>query len=56
MSTFTHNTRVALDYDKGTVIFTVPDGSKAIIQWDSDNEKEEWDANTFFNLGEGKNL
>lgn len=54
MSTFKQNTRVALDYDKGTVIYAKEDGSKAIILWDSDNEEEEYDADTFFNKGEGK--
>jgi hypothetical protein len=56
MSKFTVNTRVSLDYDKGTVLYALPDGSKAIIQWDSDMEKEEWDAETFFDKGEGKNI
>ncbi len=56
MSKFTINTNVALDHDTGKVIYCNEDGSKAIIQWDSDNEREEWNANTFFVKGEGKIL
>ncbi len=56
MSKFTINTNVALDHDTGKVIYCNEDGSKAIIQWNSDKEKEEWDANTFFVKGEGKLL
>jgi len=46
--------KVKLDFDTGVIIMTSSDGSKALIQWDSDGEKEEWDAETFFNLGEGE--
>ena len=56
MSKFKENTRVALDYDRGTVLYTKENGSKAIIQWDSDGEKEEYDADTFFNKGKGRNV
>jgi len=56
MSKFKENTRVALDYDKGTVLYAKEDGSKAIILWDSDGEQEEYDADTFFNKGKGINI
>jgi hypothetical protein len=54
MSKFKENDRVVLDYDKGTVIMTKQDGSKAIIQWDSDGEEEEYDTITFFGKGQGR--
>jgi len=54
MSKFKENDRVALDYDKGTVIMAKQDGSKAIILWDSDGEEEEYDAITFFGKGQGR--
>ena len=56
MSKFKENTRVAIDYDKGTVLYAKEDGSKAIILWDSDGEQEEYDADTFFNKGKGRKI
>ena len=50
---FIEGTKVSLDYDTGVVLTTNEDGSKAIILWDSDGEKEEWDAETFFTKGGG---
>ena len=54
MSLFKENLRVGLDYDKGTVIFASLDGTRAVILWDSDGQKEEFDSITFFSKGEGR--
>ena len=50
---FIENKQVSLDNDTGVVIMASTNGDLAIIEWQSDGNREEWDANTFFIKGNG---
>lgn len=53
MEKFKLKSRVALDFDRGTVVSVSDDGKVGTIRWDSDGGTEKYDASTFFGVGEG---
>lgn len=50
---FIEGNSVKLDHDTGVIKAAFDNGNSAYIEWNSDNEIEEWDLETFL-LGQGE--